>query len=158
MDVYPTLKELQSFESNFTKGSKDACWEWQGHLFNGYGSFAFRAGVYGAHRLSFGFENPLFDQTLEVCHTCDNRKCVNPNHLYAGTQQQNMDDKVVRDGRPGLLSDDEIVKLLELHKQGTNKKKLAVVFKVSYSHVCWIVRGRMKRLKHIDSDLARELL
>lgn len=49
-----------------------------------------------AHRVAFYLNRGRIDQNLLVCHTCDNRKCCNPNHLFQGTQKDNMQDFSVK--------------------------------------------------------------
>lgn len=81
----------------------DECWPWTGaHNPYGYGVLQTRA-LRGsgrvawavAHRLSWELANALpAPEELEVCHACDNPPCVNPNHLWLGTHQDNMNDAV----------------------------------------------------------------
>lgn len=79
-------------------GESDECWEWAGSFYrNGYGqwqhSFNGLHFAGNAHRRSFILFNGD-PGDLKVCHRCGNRKCCNPNHLYAGTQKQNYLDSV----------------------------------------------------------------
>lgn len=77
------------------------CWEWTGETRNGYGIFNFKKVCYRAHRYAWFLvkgEHPRAGMFL--CHKCDNRKCVNPNHLYEGTNQDNIRDRVMRGGVP----------------------------------------------------------
>lgn len=70
------------------------CWEWIGGLdAYGYGRFGISNGKgIGAHRYSYALHNGPFQKSLFVCHKCDNPKCVNPDHLFLGSHQDNMDD------------------------------------------------------------------
>lgn len=69
------------------------CWEWMGTKNpNGYGRFSSRYFSTQAHRASWEiFVGPIPDG-LFICHKCDNKSCVNPEHLFLGTQHDNMQD------------------------------------------------------------------
>lgn len=75
------------------------CWEWSGHLApNGYGRITVtphpRQQVESVHRVSWNIHHGDIPKGLCVLHKCDNKKCFNPEHLFLGTHQDNMDDKV----------------------------------------------------------------
>jgi hypothetical protein len=77
------------------------CWEWQGALYPaGYGIIGLDGGSHATHRLSWEIVNGPIPDGLFVCHKCDNRKCVRPDHLFLGTQKDNMRDMIAKGRHP----------------------------------------------------------
>ncbi len=81
----------------------DGCWEWQGKPNpDGYGAFYLGRDEYGkrrstpAHRASWLIHHGEIPVGLEVLHTCDVRHCVRPDHLFLGTQKQNIQDALAK--------------------------------------------------------------
>ena len=82
-------------ERFFAKVKKTkTCWLWRGAIVNGYGSFGIRAQTYLAHRVSFYIEHGI--DAAQCNHICDTPLCVNPQHLYSGTQKENVQDMLSR--------------------------------------------------------------
>jgi hypothetical protein len=70
------------------------CWNWTGAKSSGYGDFYIGGRGLLAHRVAWTMENGEIPTGLLVLHRCDNPSCVNPEHLFAGTYQDNADDMV----------------------------------------------------------------
>jgi hypothetical protein len=89
---------IKRFNQKYTE-KESGCWIWTGSISpTGYGRITNNGNQHQAHRISYKIFNGEFDQSLFVCHKCDVRNCVNPNHLFLGTNQDNMID-MVKKGR-----------------------------------------------------------
>lgn len=137
----------------------NGCWEWQGKLSkDGYGSF--QKSIDGiktevrAHRKSYEIFKGEIPKGMQVCHTCDNPSCCNPEHLWLGTSRENTQDSFKKNRRPttkkradaaGKLKEEQVIEMRELYKQGVSQKELQEKYGLSQSQVSGILTYRFWR-------------
>ena len=121
------------------------CWVWQGGCcFNGYARL--RRGYEGkstlCHRIIYEHHNGPVQKGHVVMHTCDNRRCVNPDHLRSGTYKDNMLD-MVQKGRSSssILTEKDVREIHRLSENGHTVHSIAASFCVSRSTVSCILSG-----------------
>lgn len=131
----PTERDIQRFESKFTRS--DGCWEWTGGRNpRNYGVFSLIFGrSLNASRASWLIYRGDIPPYTEVCHSCDHGWCVNPDHLFLATHEENMRD-ARRKGRMGgpVAGIDKAV-LRELLANGMTHSAAARHFGVSVTSV-----------------------
>ena len=86
-------RRLKAFYSNCYQDDESGCWRWTGTKhYSGYGCFRVLGKMWRAHRLSWVIHNGIIPDELCVLHRCDEPECVNPKHLFLGTQKDNLYD------------------------------------------------------------------
>lgn len=132
------------------------CWEWIGcQDTKGYGFLNVASRTLRAHRLSWEIHNGPFDQSLCVLHSCDNRCCVNPAHLFLGTQADNMADMNAK-GRHcrgqgvknAKLTPDAVREIRSARQSGVPVYELMKTYSISRNHVRLVAIGKM--WSHVD--------
>lgn len=134
--------------------SDDECWVWAGAIGKGgYGNIK-RGGRYtNTHRVAYELEHGPVPAGLHVLHRCDVRACCNPRHLFAGTSQDNSDDKVAKhrqtrgcDIQGARLSEPEVVAIRQIHAAGLfHVMAIAKAFQVSRMTIQRAVTGECWR-------------
>lgn len=114
------------------------CWNWTGATKGkaGYGHLLVYNKSMSAHRYSWlAYKGPIAEGK-EVCHTCDNRLCVNPEHLFIGSRSDNMRDCATKRRHPNLkFSPEQIKEIRKLRSQGVLVKDLCKQFNCERSTI-----------------------
>ena len=128
------------------------CWEWIGHKNNGYGSIKTGGKECRAHRISYVLHfGPISPPSLLVCHKCDNRSCVNPEHLFLGTHKDNSQDALKKgrikhriglDSPISVLTEKMVAEIKSLYSTGEiSQIKIAKKFGISQQTVSNVITG-----------------
>jgi hypothetical protein len=92
--------DIDAYTYSVIKKSDNECWGWSGYINkgNGYAYFCFQGKVISAHRFSYSYFKDFIPESLFVCHSCDQKICTNPDHLFLGTPKDNTHD-MIKKGR-----------------------------------------------------------
>ena len=130
-----------------------SCWEWVGSKFSsGYGRFPQNGQMHLAHRYAFGLYKGTIPEDMFIMHSCDNKGCVNPSHLSAGTPLQNTQDMIAKGRKFRTVgSTNGQAKLnktavLDIRKQaasGIVQRRLAEKYNITAGLVCMILKRQI---------------
>lgn len=161
----------ERFKANITQDPGTGCWLWCGVVSSsgyGYVWYRERKKTVRAHRLSYEMSKGMIPPGQFICHTCDVPRCVNPDHLFAGTNSDNMQD-ALRKGRhtnqkPGhrehmrsigdredvkgssnvkaFFTESDILEIFRLSFAGVPGLRIAAQFECDSSTIYGILKGR----------------
>lgn len=149
----PRLPLEERFWARVTRRAPDECWLWTGStIWHGYGRM--RSGGRGSksipvHRVSWAVHHGAIPSGLNVLHKCDVRNCVNPAHLFLGTDADNVADMVSKGRQSRLygranpatkLREDDIQKIRTLGETAS-QRAIADKFGVSQVAISKVMRG-----------------
>jgi hypothetical protein len=141
-------------------GKPNECWPFSGRSFvtNGtgrlkYGQIGYNGQKWRAHRLVANLCGNTLTPDICVCHSCDNSLCMNPSHLFLGTQATNVADKMAKGRHRALrgeknghatISDAAVAEIRRLARSGVNQRVLAETYNVSQPLVSMIKNDKTR--------------
>lgn len=150
----PRISLSERFYASYQINLSNNCWEWQKDIDRkGYGQIhSYRENkrvTLFAHRVSYELHKGTIPEKFLICHSCDNRKCVNPDHLWIGTQSDNMQD-MIKKGRYNYGTKNRLSKLnhqqvLEIKNSRESGRFLSKKFDVSEATIINIRKNRTWR-------------
>lgn len=151
----PQRPLADKFWERVTLGEKNTCWPFDNAKGGNYGYVWHDGGLIRAHRVSWILHHGPITHGLEVLHTCDNPACVNPDHLFIGTQAENVEDMIakgrqavgIKKSRPGekngrsKLTDKERQEMRDNRALGWLIQELSDAYGISCSAVVRSCKG-----------------
>ena len=151
--------DVTRFWLKVTIATPQDCWDWKAGLFTtGYGKFGLRGKTVQSHRVAYSLVKGLIPIGEVVRHTCDNRKCVNPDHLITGTAKDNVQDAIDRGRFPrgsssgnSKLTEMDVLEIRSQVRNGTPDSEIADAYGISVNNLWFIKTGAT--WKHVDGDI-----
>lgn len=153
----PIIKIIEKLAQIGFEIDENGCHNWKGYIQpNGYGRFRVAGVSLAAHRAAYVVSRGFIPDGADICHACDNRRCLNPEHLFVGSRQENMLDcklkgrlsiqqdpsRILRGDRHKnrKLSSDQVA---EIRASTDNAYQVAERYRISPSHV-WRLRSNQQ--------------
>lgn len=153
-------EKLERLKKNYNSLviKKGGCWDWKGKFEkSGYAKMScrFELGARHAHKASYLIHIGQIPEGMQINHLCNNRECSNPTHIYAGTQQENMRDKIesnhqAKGSKNGnsKLDETKVMKIKTLLNSGKDIKFISDIFNVTPTQIYNIKKN--KQWKHVE--------
>lgn len=142
------------FRKKYIISEETKCWEWTGSKDkDGYGQFSIGNKCFSPHRFSYKSFNGNIPHGMVVRHTCNNRSCVNPEHLTIGTQKQNVQDAINNGAHPSgnnhyksKISEEDINVIIKMWIDGYDCRSISEkIGKITRGAVTSILLGRSRK-------------
>lgn len=145
------IEAVESFWSSVGRGADSECWNWKLSTNGvGYGMFFLSGRRHLCHRISWTLFNGAIPAGMCVLHKCDNPNCVNPSHLFLGTQGDNMRDCIAKGRRVTVaptgekchlakLTDADVVRIRSIYRRG-KATSIAATYGVTKCTINKIIR------------------
>ena len=129
--------------TDWYKPNANGCWLWLGAVnSSGYANKYFGGRMETAHRISWLLNKGSIPSGLQVLHKCNTRRCVNPEHLFLGTQGENLLDMAKKGRSTSQLTEDEVRKIKAMRRSGKTFREVGAAFRVCKQTIHNIVRGK----------------
>ena len=145
-----SANDLARYLSKVGRGDPEECWLWQGSkVSGGYGVIGIEGRNQSAHRIAWQIEHGKIRKGKQVRHTCPNRDCVNPSHLYLSTVAQRMKDVSKRglnsgeNNKASKLTKEQVITIRKRAAGGERQAALAREYDVSRNLIHLIVHRKM---------------
>jgi len=149
METVVYYQRFKTFQQRFFEKVKktSGCWLWVGTKNKkGYGGMRLHGKMEKAHRVSWLIFWGAIPKGKHVLHHCDNPGCVNPTHLFLGTNADNMRDKTKKGRQAKKLTDEEVKEIRHMHKRGVAQKVIAKTYNCVPSNISYIVNNKTRVL------------
>jgi DNA-binding XRE family transcriptional regulator len=164
LEIEYSQKDIDRFWSKIDIKDDDDCWNWlKGKGKNGYGQFSVGLKKIGAHQFSYLINNKInkIDDKIFVCHSCDNKLCTNPKHLWLGTSLDNMGDCKLKKRNPigskhgnSKILEKDVKKIRIMYSDNKySVNEIAKQFNVSHATIQRIATGDI--WKHVDFPFSK---
>jgi hypothetical protein len=156
---------VDAFDSRYKKSNISECWEWKGWKNKGgYGYFSFDGFKYAAHRHAYTLRNGSIPHGLMICHKCDNPSCVNPDHLFAGTNGDNVRDAYLKKRRNPVpidsmprgdncylskLTEKDVIDIKKMFNDGKRNTEIAKIYGVIHQTISCIRNNKTWKHVHV---------
>ena len=154
-----TLDECVIFHPLVMPEPMSGCWLWTGCGSAKYGQIRYEGRTQQAHRVFWEKENGPIPDGLFALHRCDIPMCVNPDHIFLGTQQENINDMMAKNRHHLMprtkISWEQVQKIKKLYKFGNcSQRGLGIIFGISQRQVGRIINEK-QRVKKWEKLLTR---